>query len=150
MKKLAVALFAVAWSFGALAQEGGLATLPSKYSVAETMDRVEAEVKAANGFQIFARVDFQALAAAQGGQVRPSQLLIFGRGTVLQPLLPQNPVAAIDLPLKILAWEDESGKAMLSYNTGEYLGRRHGIKGKEDVLKRLTDATEKFAKSASE
>lgn len=150
MKKLAIVVLAVVWSFGASAQDGGLATMPSKHSVAETIDRVEAAVKAANGFQIFARVDFQSLAAAQGGKIRASQLLIFGRGTVLEPLLPQNPVSAIDLPLKILAWEDENGKTMLSYNTGEYLAQRHGIKGKDEVLKRLTDATAKFAKSASE
>lgn len=150
MKKLAIVVLAVVWSFGASAQDGGLATTPSKHSVAETIDRVEVAVKAANGFQIFARVDFQSLAAAQGGKIRASQLLIFGRGTVLEPLLPQNPVSAIDLPLKILAWEDENGKTMLSYNTGEYLAQRHGIKGKDEVLKRLTDATAKFAKSASE
>lgn len=150
MKKLALVLAAVLLSFGAFAQDPGLTTLPSKYPVAETMDRVEAAVKAANGFQVFARVDFQPLAAAQGGTIRPSQLLIFGRGTVLQPLLPQHPLTAIDLPLKILAWEDESGKVMLSYNTGEYLAQRHGIKGKDDVLKRITDATATFAKKAAE
>ena len=151
MKNLfVVVLLAVVWPFGALAQDGGLVTMPSKYSVAETMDRVEAAVKSTNGFQIFSRVDFQSLAATQDGKIRASQLLIFGRGTVLQPLLPQYPVTAIDLPLKILVWEDESGKSMISYNTGEYLAQRHGIKGKDDVLRRLTDATAKFAKSASE
>lgn len=150
MKRFAIVFLAVVWSFGALAQDGGMATMPSKYSVTETIDRVEAAVKATTGFQIFARVDFQSLAAAQGGKIRASQLLIFGRGTVLEPLLPQTPVSAIDLPLKILAWEDESGKTMLSYNTGEYLAQRHGIKGKDEVLKRITDATAKFAKGASE
>lgn len=150
MKNLAVVLVAVLLSFGAFAEDTGLATVPSKYSVAETLDRVEAAVKAANGFQVFARVDFQSLAALQGGKIRASQLLIFGRGTVLQSLLPQNPVTAIDLPLKILVWEDESGKVMLSYNTGEYLAQRHGINGKEEVLKRITDATATFAKKALE
>jgi uncharacterized protein (DUF302 family) len=150
MKKLAIALVAVVWSFGAFAQALGMATIQSKYSVAESMDRVEAAVKAANGFQIFARIDFQAISALQGGKIRPSQLLIFGRGTVLQTLLSQNPATAIDLPLKILAWEDENGKAMLSYNTGDHLAQRHALTGKEDALKRITDATASFAKSAGE
>ena len=95
------------FSLCAPAQTPGVVTRTSKYSVAESIDRVEAAVKAASGFQVFSRVDFQALAAAQGGKVRPTQLLLFGRGTVLQPLLPQHPLTAIDLPLKILAWEGD-------------------------------------------
>lgn len=139
-----------ALSFGAAAQTPGVVTQPSKFPVAQAIDRVEAAVKAASGFQVFSRVDFQALAAAQGGKIRPAQLLLFGRGTVLQPLLPQHPLAAIDLPLKILAWEDDSGQVMLSYNTGEYLAQRHGIAGQDEVLKRITDATASFAKAATE
>ncbi|OWW20635.1 DUF302 domain-containing protein [Noviherbaspirillum denitrificans] len=148
MKRTLLFLVTVLWSIGVMAQEAGVITRQSKYSVPETMDRIEAAVKAANGFQIFARVDFQSLASAQGGKIPPSQLLIFGRGTVLQPLLPQYPLAAIDLPLKILAWEDESGKVMVSYNAGEYMAQRHGIKGKDDVLKRITDATATFVNGA--
>lgn len=150
MRKLLAVLSVALFPFGALAQEIGLVTIPSKYSVAEAHDRIEGAIKLSDGFQVFARLDFQSLAASQGGKIRPSQLLLFGRGTVLQPLLPQNPVAAIDLPLKILAWEDESGKVMLSYNTGELLAQRHGIKGKDEVLKRITNATASFAKLATE
>lgn len=150
MKKLLTSLCAAVLLSNAAAQEQGVVSLQSKYSVAETIDRVEAAVRAANGFQVFARVDFQAVAAAQGGKVRPTQILIFGRGTVLQALLPQYPVTALDFPLKILSWEDESGRVMLAYNTGEYLAQRHGIKDKDDVLKRITDATSSFTKPALE
>ena len=85
-----------------------------------------------------------------GGKVRPNQLLIFGRGTVLPPLLSDIPAIAIDLPLKALAWEDECGKVWFSYNTGEFLRERHGVKAKDDVLKRLTDVTESLASKALE
>ena len=128
----------------------GLVTTPSKYSVAETIDRFESSVRSAGNFQIFARIDFQALAATQGGKVRPSQLSIFGGGRALQPLLPGNPKAAIDLPLKVLAWEDENGKVWVTYNAGEYLKDRHSIKGNDDVLKRITDVTASFVKRAVE
>jgi len=148
--KLLSFLFAALLLANASAQVQGVVAMPSKFSVAETIDRAEAAVKAASGFQIFARVDFQAVAATQGGKVRPAQLLIFGRGTVLPALLPQYPATAIDLPLKIVAWEDETGKVMLAYNTGEYLAQRHGVMGKDDVLKRITDATASFAKLAIE
>jgi uncharacterized protein (DUF302 family) len=128
----------------------GLVTRPSKYSVAETIDRFESTVRSTGDFQIFARVDFQAFAATQGGKVRPSQLSIFGGGRALQPLLPDTPKAAIDLPLKVLAWEDDHGKVWVTYNTGEYLKERHPIKGNEDVLKRMTDVTAALVKRAVE
>lgn len=129
--------------------DNGLVTVSSKYSVAETIDRFEAAAKAEK-FQIFTRVDFQSLAAANGGNVRPNQLLIFGRGGVLPPLLPSTPVVAIDLPLKALAWEDANGKVWLTYNSGEYLKVRHAFDGKDDLLKRLTEATQSLAKKAVE
>jgi uncharacterized protein (DUF302 family) len=129
--------------------DNGLVTVSSKYSVAETIDRFEAAAKAEK-FQIFTRVDFQPLAAANGGNVRPTQLLIFGRGGLVPPLLPSTPVVAIDLPLKALAWEDANGKVWLTYNSGEYLKVRHAISGKDDLLKRLTENTQSLAKKAVE
>lgn len=132
-------------------QGGGLVTLPSNYSVTETMNRFDAAVKSGPpGFQVFLRVDFQEIAASQGGKVRSEQLILFGRGSVLQELLPVNPLVAIDLPLKAIAWEDESGKIWLAYQTGEYLAERHGIKGKDGVLQRLTAIAARFAKAATE
>jgi uncharacterized protein (DUF302 family) len=146
---LAIATLSPAFSQPATAADG-LVTKPSKYSVAETIDRFESAVRSAGDFKIFARVDFQAFAATQGGKVRPSQLSIFGGGRALQPLLPATPKAAIDLPLKVLAWEDENGKVWVTYNTGEYLKERHPIKGNADVLKRMTDVTEALVTRAVE
>lgn len=94
-KMIAAIAFALALAAPAWAQEG-LVTRPSKYSVAETMNRLESAVKAAKGPQIFARIDFQALA---GGKIRPSQLLIFGSGAVLPPFISAAPTVAIDLPV---------------------------------------------------
>jgi uncharacterized protein (DUF302 family) len=123
----------------------------STYSVVETMDRLEAAVKASsNDFQIFSRANFQELAATRGDKIRPSQLLIFGRGGLLQPLLPEFPTSAIDLPLKVLAWEDDIGKIWIAYNTGELLRERHNIKGRDEFLKRMTEVTASFAKKATE
>jgi uncharacterized protein (DUF302 family) len=143
-----MALATLSPAFSAAAD--GLVTRASKYSVAETIDRFESTVRSGGDFQIFARIDFQAFAATQGGKIRPSQLSIFGGGRALQPLLPANPKAAIDLPLKVLAWEDDSGKVWVTYNTGEYLKDRHPIKGNEDVLKRMTDVTESLVKRSIE
>ncbi len=149
MKSLLLSLaLMTAVSTSAIA-DSGLVTVPSKYPVPETIDRFEAAAKAEK-FQIFTRVDFQPLAAANGGNVRPNQLLIFGRGGILPPLLPSTPIVAIDLPLKALAWEDSNGNVWLTYNTGEYLKDRHSIGGKDDLLKRLTEVTQALAKRAAE
>jgi len=149
MNKFVVLLFAAFFVAPVFAQEG-IATKPSKYSVAETIDRVEAAVKAAGGFQIVARVDYQALAATQGGKIRPSQMLLFGRGGVLQPLLPTKPLVAIDLPLKMLAYEDAEGKVWLAYITGDFLKSRHGIEGNDELMKRLNGVTDSIAGKALE
>lgn len=130
---------------------GNLMKIPSRYSVVETMDRLEAAVKASsNDFQIFSRVNFQDLAATRGDKIRPSQLLIFGRGGLLQPLLPEFPTSAIDLPLKVLAFEDDTGKIWITYNTGDLLRERHNIKGRDEFLNRMTEVTASFAKKATE
>ena len=149
IKLIATTVFALALVAPTSAQEG-LVTRPSKYSVAETIDRLESAVKSAREVQIFARIDYQAMAATQGGKIRPSQLLIFGRGGQLPQLLPNKPIVAIDLPPRALAWEDESGKVWLTYITGDFLKSRHGIEGKDDVMKRLTGFTRSLVEKALE
>jgi uncharacterized protein (DUF302 family) len=103
-----------------------LKTLPSRYGVAETIDRVDAAVKA-QGMTVFARVDHAGEAARVGLAMRPTQLLIFGNPRGGTPIMVARPTAAIDLPLKALAWEDEDGKVWLTYNTVGLLNERHGV-----------------------
>lgn len=149
MKRLVGILAILVSNLAFAASEQGLVTRSSRYSVAETLDRFESIAKAEK-VQIFARVDFQALAAANNGNVRPSQLLIFGRGGILPPLLPAAPMIAVDLPLKVLAWEDADGKVWVSYNASDYLKHRHAIAGKDDVFKRLDAFMEALAGKALE
>jgi uncharacterized protein (DUF302 family) len=148
MKTLLVALaFSIAIAPCAMAQSG-LVTLPSKYSAAETSDRLEVAVKSEPDFLIFGRVDYHAIAAAQGAKVRPSRLLLFGRGRAVQTLLSAAPTLGIDLPLKALVWEDENGRAWVSYNTAEFLKDRHSAQGVEKLLKQITDRTASFVRKA--
>ena len=79
-----------------------------------------------------------------------NQLLLFGRGRALQPLLSVAPTLAIDLPLKALVWEDGSGKVWISYNTAEFLIDRHAAQEIDKVLKQITDRTASFVKKAIE
>jgi uncharacterized protein (DUF302 family) len=76
---------------------------------------------------VFARIDHAAGASRAGLSLRPTELLIFGNATAGTPLMQTAQTIGIDLPLKALAWEDESGRVWLSYNDPGWLAQRHGL-----------------------
>ena len=104
----------------------GLITLPSNYGPKETMDRLEAEIRA-RGIVVFARVDHAAGAAQVGLSLRPTEVLIFGNAKAGTPLMQAEQTIGIDLPLKALVWQDANGKVWLSYNEPSGLAQRHGL-----------------------
>ena|SRR5579859_4124850 len=104
----------------------GLIHKASKWSVAETADRLEATLKA-KGLKIFARIDQKAEAEAVGLTMRPMQLLIFGDPRTGTPLMVAYAPLGIDLPLKSLIWEDNGGRVWISYNAPAYLQDRYGL-----------------------
>ena len=104
----------------------GLMTIPSAFGPKETMDRLESEVKA-KGLTVFARVDHAAGAAAVGLKLRPTELLIFGNARGGTPLMEADQRIGIDLPLKALVYQDETGKVWLAYTDPHWLARRYGL-----------------------
>ncbi len=104
----------------------GLITIPSNYSVKQTLDRLEAALKAA-GISIFARVDHAGGAASVGLALRPTELLIFGNPKGGTPLMQANQRVGLDLPLRVLAWEDDAGNASLTYNDIDWLAARYDL-----------------------
>ncbi len=104
----------------------GLTTLPSAYGAKETMDRLEAAIRA-KSMTIFARIDHAAGAVEVGLALRPTELLIFGNAKGGTPLMQAAQAIGIDLPLKALVHEDAAGKVWLSYNQPDWLAARHGI-----------------------
>jgi uncharacterized protein (DUF302 family) len=103
-----------------------LVHLKSPYSVADTLKRLEAVLKAKN-LTVFARIDHSGEAEKIGLKMRATQLIVFGSPKAGTPLMVASPTLAIDLPLKALAWQDADGKVWVSYNSPEYLQRRHQI-----------------------
>ncbi len=95
-----------------------------------------AHVIQSRGLIMFARIDFSGDAEKAGLRMRPAQLLIFGDPKAGTPLMIVSPTVAIDLPLKALAWEDPDGKVWLSYNTPEYLKKRHGLP--DELIKNIS------------
>ena len=117
--------------------EHGLVQVPSRYSVEETVQRLQSTF-AAKGLQVFALVDHSGEAAKVGLKMRPTKVLIFGSPKGGTPLMVATPSLAIDLPMKALVAEDENGKVWLTYNSPEYLQQRHGVPA--DLIKNLAGA----------
>ena len=104
----------------------GLTTMRSSQGPKDTMNRLDAAVKA-KGMMVFARIDHAAAAAEAGLSLRPTELLIFGNAKAGTPLMQSIQAIGIDLPLKALVWEDGSGNTWLSYNDPNWLAKRHGL-----------------------
>src|SRR5947209_13990889 len=104
----------------------GLIDIPSNHSVDETVKKLEGILQA-KGVTLFVLVDHSGEAAKAGMKMRPTKLLMFGNPKAGTPIMLAAPSIALDLPLKILVWEDEHGKVWASYNSAEYLQDRHGV-----------------------
>lgn len=104
----------------------GLATMQSNAGPEQTMNRFEAEIKA-HGMRVFARINQAALAAEAGLTLRPTEVIFFGNPRGGTPLMQANQTIGIDLPLKALVWQDQSGKTWLSYNEPSWVAKRHHV-----------------------
>jgi uncharacterized protein (DUF302 family) len=127
----------------------GLLTIRSNHGPDETMSRFKAEVEA-KGLTVFARVDHAAGAAEVGLSLRPTELLVFGNAKGGTPLMQAVQTIGIDLPLKVLVWQDASGDTWLSYNDPIWLAKRHGLGHEaEAAIRALAAALESLARTAT-
>jgi uncharacterized protein (DUF302 family) len=106
--------------------DNGIFDKPSAHSVDQTVERLKS-ILLAKGVTLFALVDHSGEAEKAGMKMPPTKLLIFGNPKAGTPLMLAAPSTAIDLPLKILVWEDANRKVWISYNTPAYLKERHGL-----------------------
>jgi uncharacterized protein (DUF302 family) len=128
----------------------GLTTIRSNHGPKDTMDRIEAEVKA-RGMSVFARIDHAAGATAAGLSLRPTEVLVFGNAKGGTPLMQAAQTIGIDLPLKALVWQDASGDTFVSYNDPSWLAHRHGLTGAaiETVVGNLSAALRAVTQGAT-
>ncbi len=145
---IAAVFVSIAYISPANAHNNGLITLPSAYGVSETIDRLEA-IFAKKGITVFLRADHTKNAQSVGAELRPTTTLIFGNPKLGTPLMQSNQVIGIDLPLKVLAWEDENGKTWLAYNDPAFLAKRHGIKDRDPVFAKIAGALKKMTGAAT-
>jgi uncharacterized protein (DUF302 family) len=141
---LLLALFAVP---SASAGEG-LVTVKSSFGAKETADRVERLTKE-RGMKLFNRIDHAEGARTVGMPLRPTEVLIFGNPKGGTPLMMCEQTVGIDLPLKMLVWEDGNGAVWVGYSDPEVLKDRHGIKGCDEVLGKMKGFLGKLASDAA-
>jgi uncharacterized protein (DUF302 family)/uncharacterized membrane protein YidH (DUF202 family) len=129
----------------ATAADKGIVNLPGNHSVEQTAEKLK-NVLQAKGVTLFALVDHSGEAEKAGMKMRPTKLLIFGSPKAGTPLMLAAPSIAIDLPLKILVWEDTGGKTWISYSSPDYLKQRHRLPA--DLLQNIAVVETVAAKAA--
>jgi len=128
-----------------VAANKGILDKPSNHSVEQTVENLK-NILQSKGVKLFALVDHSGEAEKVGMHMRPTQLLIFGSPKAGTPLMLAVPSIAIDLPMKILVWEDGAGKVWVSYNSPDYLKERHTLPS--DLLANIAVVEALAAKAA--
>jgi len=119
----------------------GTLSVESPYSVSETADRFEALITSdaakSKGMIFVARINHTKNAANVSLSLRDTEMIMFGNPKIGTPLMQCSPSIAIDLPQKVLFWQDEIGKVWLSYNSPQYLKRRHRVTGCDGIFDKI-------------
>jgi len=127
----------------------GLTTIRSHFDHKETLNRLDAAIKA-QGMTVFARIDHAAGAAEAGLTLAPTELIIFGNARGGTPLMQSVQTVGIDLPLKALVWEDASGAILLSYNEPSWIAQRHDVANAEPVVSKMAAVLSAMSRKATE
>jgi uncharacterized protein (DUF302 family) len=129
---------------GSAQSSAGVITKRSGDSVAETVDRLR-RVMEDRGFIVFNVIDHSGVAERAGVQMPDSKLVMFGKPSVGAAVMLAAPLAGLDIPLKVLVWEDGNGAVSVSYNSPEFLAERHHVEG---ALRAPFDAVESIVDAA--
>ena len=134
---------------GLVFADNGLVKKQSPYSPAETLDRLE-KVLMAKGIKVFARINHSANAKGVGLVLRPTELLIFGNPKLGTHLINGNQTVGIDLPMKVLAWQDDNFQTWVAYNDPRYIVGRHEVGNREAIVTKMQGALNKLTNKAIE
>jgi uncharacterized protein (DUF302 family) len=148
MKTLCVAMLALVLSTVIAQADDGLVKKLSAHSVQTTMDSLENLVRN-KGLTVFARIDHAAGAAEVGEEMLPTQLLMFGNPAIGTNLMTSQRTVGVDLPIKVLIWEEPDGKVWIAYNDPAYLAKRHGIDDRDAVLDKMGRAVKGLVSAAA-
>lgn len=142
-----VLLLSIVVTAPGMAGQDGLVNVKSVHNVAETADRLE-RLLSERGMKVFLRLNHAEDAGSVGTLLRPTELIIFGNPEVGAPLMEKQQSIGIDLPQKMLIWQDPSGQVWLTYNDADYLAMRHGLAKDLPPLQKVRKALAGFAQAA--
>lgn len=125
-------------------QKDGLVTVTSDQGFDATVNRIRSDIER-SPLQLMATVDHAKNAAAVDMELPPTTLLLFGNPKAGTALMQKSRTVGIDLPQKILVWEDGE-ETKVTYNDPEYIAQRHGIEGEQDRLRQASIVLERLAK----
>ena len=125
----------------------GLVVVESPHSVAQTVTQLKSALET-NGLMIVAEVDHSANAESVGLTLPPTYLIIFGNPQAGTLLMQEQRTVAVDLPQKMLIWED-AGTVYAAYNDPAYLAQRHGLDPQGEGLSKVSAALANLAKAAT-
>jgi len=128
--------------------DADLVTLPSAHGAKETIERLKS-LLSQKKIQVFADIDHAAGAQKVGLSLRPTRLLIFGNPQAGTPLMQSRQTIGLDLPLRVLVWEDEAGKVWLTYHQPAYLAQRHHVLDRDEAVKNLSAGLAALAQAAT-
>ena len=135
-------------SGGQVAPGAGLVTIQSAYGLTETLARLEQAIQG-GGSMVVARVDHAANARRVGKALRPTTLLIFGNPNLGTELMQTNQTAGIDLPQKLLVWQDAAGQVYVTYNAPQFIAARHGITDRDPAVQMIATALARLVATAT-
>jgi uncharacterized protein (DUF302 family) len=141
-------LLSIVPAYAAGHSDGGWTVKQSPSSVADTVDKLTSAVENA-GAKVFAVVDHAAGAASIDQQLAPMTLVIFGNPAIGTPLLQANPRAGLDLPIRVLIWEEE-GQTQIGYLNPEELKARYELEGADEAVMKMTGALDKLTGAAAQ
>ena len=128
--------------------DADLVTLPSSHGVSETVERLKSLLDQKK-IQVFADIDHAAGAKKVGLPLRPTRVLIFGNPQAGTPLMQSQQTIGLDLPLRVLVWEDGAGKVWLTYRRPALLARQHHVTGHDEAVKALDDGLAALSRAAT-
>ncbi|MBR0664685.1 DUF302 domain-containing protein [Roseomonas hellenica] len=150
---LAAALTVLLNPVPSAAQSAGLMTRPSTHDVRVTIDRFAAAVRRA-GWVVFTEIDHAAAAQGVGMTLLPRTVVVFGNPRAGTPAMAGHPTLALDLPMRVLVWQDETGRTFITRSTGDDLAERvfarHGINVPAEGRRETEFILEDFVKGATE
>jgi len=127
----------------------GIITTESTQNFEQTYSSLETAISSDENLHVFAQLDHQANASGVGMELRPTKVIIFGNTNLETPLMQNSQTTGLDLPQKMLVWEDQNGIVKISYNDPLYLQQRHGISGNDSQVQQMVTILKELANVAA-